>query len=100
MNSYARRLIARALPLLLLACWAFPAHASTGMTSGQVVTGTIANGTQIDTYTFPADSGNGIEASLGTDGTAGVSLNVQILNSGGTSKCNMSTSTNPAAHGP
>jgi RHS repeat-associated protein len=98
MNSYARRLIARALPLLLLACWAFPAHASTGMTSGQVVTGTIANGTQIDTYTFPADSGNGIEASLGTDGTAGVSLNVQILNSGGTSKCNMSTSTNPATN--
>jgi RHS repeat-associated protein len=99
-GHWPRTLFSRILPLLALACWmACPAPASAlTISSGQVVTGTIANGTQVDTYTITPSVivGTGLVASLGTDGTAGVSLNVQVLNSGGAAKCNVSTSTNPA----
>jgi RHS repeat-associated protein len=84
-----RRWAGTILPLLLLLCWALPAHASTAITSGQVVTGTIANGTQVDTYTFPVDvNGGGLLVGVSTDGTAGVSLQLTVFNSGGVQECN------------
>src|SRR6516164_2293065 len=85
-----RRMITRLLPLLILVYQALPAPAhATDIYSGQSVSGTIANGTQVDVYNInpTIDVNNGIEASIGTDGTAGVELKVIVKNSAGTQKC-------------
>jgi YD repeat-containing protein len=92
-NARLSRFGAWLLALALLACcWALPARAAT-ISSGQTVSGTITSGTQIDTYTFPVDVSDSIEASLGTDGTAGYEAIATVYNSGGTQKCTITTGT-------
>ncbi len=56
-----------ALTLILLACRAFPANASTSLSNGQVVTGTVS-GAGVDTYTFVASSGGAFQVNVGRVG--------------------------------
>jgi hypothetical protein len=63
--------------------------------SGQVVTGTLATGTQVDTYTFPVNAGQGIQIGVGSDGTVGFEPIATVSDSGGTVACTAQTNASP-----